>query len=152
MEPQEVETILSPNTEADRNRALLALWKEVAEDDREIPTVLHDFLRHHRTKDWTQSALIGLLIWKLEGSPNPVPPNIMVRVFPGLFADEDPEVAKASTELFKGLTALGFFEDTSNRCLFDEEQDEDEQWYGSRILGNYTREISEAYDRRANAT
>lgn len=152
MEQPQVETILRPNTETERNRALLALWKEVAEDGREIPAALHDFLRHHRTTDWTQSALIGLLLWKLEGSPQPVPPYILVRVFPGLFADEDPEVADASAELFKGLTALDFFKSTSNRSLFDEEQDEDEQWYGSRILGNYTREISEAYDRRSNAT
>lgn len=145
---ERVETILSPATEADRRKALYALWQEVQMDSTEIPAKLYDFLRHHRTKDWVQSALIGLLLWKLEGAMKPVPPHILVRVFPGLFADEEPGVARSSAELFAGLSTVNFFNTTSDRSLFDEERDEDEQWYGMRILGNFTRLICQEYDKR----
>ncbi len=152
MEQPDIDTILNPPTEADRARALRALWQEcVATDGSAIPAALHDFIRHHKTRDWLQSALLGLLLWKLEGAQGPISPHILVRVFPGLFAEDADDVVAAAADLFHGVTALDFFNRTSDRSLFDEEQDEDEQWYGMRILGNYNREICQAYDRRYGA-
>lgn len=142
-----METILQPQTESERRKALHDLWQEV-ENGTDIPPLLHDFIRHHHTHDWVQSALIGLLLWHLDGKEQPVEPYILVRIFPGLFADEEPSILAAAQQLFGDLSAEEFFNQTSNRNLFDEEKDADEAWYGTRILSNYNVEISKAYDNR----
>lgn len=144
--------ILEPDSEAARNAALSALWDSVSKKGTEIPSEIQGFIRKQRTRDWAQSALIGLLLWKMDGAKRPVPPYILVRVFPGLFADELPDVQEASAKLFDGFSALAFFRSTSDRSLLEEEVDEAEEWYGLRIIGNFNEEICEDYDKRNKIT
>jgi len=146
------QAILEPTDERARNRALQTLLERIRNNDGELPRELRTFVETHHTSDPAQAALLGLILWELEGHPRPVPPHVMVRVFPGCFADEAPTVEAASLDLLGERTTEDVFDQTSNRNLLDEENNEHEAWYATKLLSRYTRDICRAFDRRRART
>ena len=129
-----------------RTAELLKLWADGENFQQTMPPELDTFLEHEKTTDMVEGGVIGLLLWKKMGQPQPTPQTVLVRVFPLLFQDEYPDLQAKAKALFASQSATAFFNLVSNRNLADEESTPEEAWYAIRILSSYTLENCSYYD------
>ena len=94
-------SILEPGEEYERTQALRELLADLQKQPRQpLGPELREFLETYCADADTQSALIGLILYKLRGEHQPSI-DIVARVFPALVMYWEPELRDAARDLLR---------------------------------------------------
>ncbi len=129
-------SILEPHEEYERTEALRDLLGDLQKKEPRQPVgpALREFLETYRAEADTQSALIGLILHKLNPE-HPPSMNIVVRVFPALLMFWEPELRDAARDLVQtsGLSPRDAYAAISD-VFGDPGASEVTKYYAYRVL------------------
>lgn len=149
MDIQSIQGTLSADSNTDENRAALkALYEGLKSKAIALDADLKDLLNSILLNDRENAALAGLILWESIGRERPVPFFIKARVLPMMFEYEESDLGEVLKEVLENGTMSSFFEESSQRALLDEAQDEFEDWYLYKFLGTATADACLALDKR----